>query len=423
MPKNLRIRLPPSHKGQTSLAELQARVKRLVVKCGRRFGKTFWLAKIAILAANSGRRVLYCAPTAMQTEAFWGYLGHWLRPGIMVGMVTANETRHQVKFVKSAGIITAKTASRPDHLRGDYGDLILLDEYAYQDPEVWRKICAPMLLDNDGDAVFASTGQKRNHFYLLGLAAQQNDTGRWGFYRASSFENPHLSQDALDEIIGDMTEDDYREEILAEDLEGLGDVFRPNRADFKPALSIEAACSAHAGHRLVGGMDWGRLHDYSALSIGCADCSQEILLRRWKYETYPQQRDIIKGIYVAFVGDETPTGGGKALALELLSEENSMGLPNIEQMREDGVPCNGVLMKNQNKAQMVQGLRLAFERRSWKWVWDEQSWRELEGYEQQVTRTGAISYFAAEDLHDDTVIARMLMLAQSKTGDIHLGSL
>lgn len=421
MTKRLRIRIPPSHPGQRRIEK--GLTKRNIIKCGRRFGKTFMVAKIAIKKANRGRRVLYAAPVLAQTDAFWGMLSQWLQDAIAVGLVKANVTRHRMTFVKSGGEITAKTASRPDHLRGDYGDLIILDEFAYQDPEVWRKVCAPMLLDNDGDAIFPSTGCKRNHFYLMGLVAQQNADGRWAFFRASSHENPHLSPLALEEITADMTEDDYREEILAEDLEGMGDVFRPNRSDFLPEVSIETAAQEHTGHRLVGGMDWGRLHDYSSLSIGCADCSREILLRRWKYETYPQQRDIIRGIYAQFMGDESAGIASKALALELLSEENSMGLPNIEQMREDGVPVTGVLLKNQNKAQFVQGLRLALERRTWKWVWHEQAWRELEGYEQQVTRTGAVSYFAAEDLHDDTVIARMLMLAQSKTGIIHVGTL
>ena len=102
--------------------------------------------------------------------------------------------------------------------------------------------------------------------------------------------------------------------------------------------------------------------------------------------------------------------------LEILSEENAMGLPNLEQMRADGVPVNGLMVRHAEKAQLVQGLRLAFEQRSWRWVWDLDAWRELEGYEAKITPQGNISYNAPEALHDDSIVARYLMLHQARTG-------
>lgn len=138
------------------------------------------------------------------------------------------------------------------------------------------------------------------------------------------------------------------------------------------------------------------------------------MLQRWQAEEYPAQRDKINGIYT-----QLKAGG---LDLEMLSEENAMGLPNIEQMRQDGVPVNGLMIREKNKPQLVQGLRLAFEQRAWKWVWDEQSWRELEGYEGKVLASGHVSYNAPEALHDDTIVARMLMLNRSQMGTFTLAS-
>ena len=210
-----------------------------------------------------------------------------------------------------------------------------------------------------------------------------------------------------------MTDLDYRQEILAEFVSGEGQVFRAIREDFLPAPTWEQMVAEHKGHRIVAGLDWGRRHDFTAFSIGCATCSKELILKRYRAEDYPTQRDIIKGIYTRLAES--------ALTLEILSEENSMGQPNIEQMRQDGVPVNGVLVTNAVKAQLVQGLRLAFEQRSWKWIWDEAGWREIEGYQAKVTQTGAISYFAPELIHDDSIVARYLMLQQSKTGHFTLG--
>jgi hypothetical protein len=77
-------------------------------------------------------------------------------------------------------------------------------------------------------------------------------------------------------------------------------------------------------------------------------------------------------------------------------------------------------MREKNKPGLVQGLRLAFEQRDWKWVRDDAGWRELEGFEGKVTKTGHITYGAPEALHDDTVVARMLMLQQALTGRMTL---
>ena len=55
-------------------------------------------------------------------------------------------------------------------------------------------------------------------------------------------------------------------------------------------------------------------------------------------------------------------------------------------------------------------------------MWHEAAWRELEGYEAKVTQQGHISYNAPEALHDDTIVARYLMLHQAKMGQFTRGS-
>ena len=373
------------------------------------------VARMAIQRANAGRRELYATPVFSQTDVFWEMCVKWLWSAIELGLVTKNETKRSLIFVKSGGRIIARTASRPDHLRGLYADDLYLDEYAFMpDASIWERVGQPMLIDTDGSAYFISTGQKRNHFFLLGLAAQENDDGSWGYFRAPSHANPFLSADAIANLAQDMTDEDYREEILAEDVEGEGLVFRLVAEDFLPGLTVEQIVKQHQGHRLCAGLDWGKLYDKTAISIGCATCSRELMLKYWQGEEYPVQRDMINGIYT-----QLKNGG---LELEILAEENAMGLPNIEQMRQDGVPVTGLMMKPKNKPQLVQGLRLAFEQRAWKWVKDDQGWRELEGYEGQVMASGYVSYNAASGLNDDTVTARMLMLNRAQVGAFTLGS-
>jgi hypothetical protein len=88
------------------------------------------------------------------------------------------------------------------------------------DEDAWTLVGAPMLLDNNGDAIFIYTKKRgKNHTDNLAQRAKEDTTGRWALFVFSSHDNPYLSREALQDITGDMTQLAYRMEILAEDLE------------------------------------------------------------------------------------------------------------------------------------------------------------------------------------------------------------
>ncbi len=348
---------------------------------------------------------MYAAPVASQTDAFWELCTEWLADAIRTGLIEKNETKRTLKF-PGEGRIEARTAHTPDHLRGTYADDLYLDEYAYQDPDVWARVCQPMMLDSNGTATFISTPNLRNHFYHLYLKAIQKDD--WEVFTFSSLDNPHLSPEALATMTADMTDVDYRQEILAEFVPGVGAVFTIRPTDFYKPPVIDEIPVVHEGHRLVGGLDWGRKKDFTVLSVGCATCEKEVWLERTNLIDYPSQCKIIKKT----LGRIAPNGR----PVELLAEENSIGLPNIDQLRLDGVPVNGFFMSNTSKGSIVQELRLCFAQEEWKWVKDLIAWRELESYEMNISLSGLATYNAPEGLHDDTVVARMMMHHQALTG-------
>lgn len=404
----LRIRLPPPHAKQ---AEIEACVSsRVVVNCGRRAGKTFMVARKSVKKAGEGRKVLYAAPVASQTDTYWELLTEWLADAIKSKTVIKNETKRILTF-PGDGRIVARTAYKPDHMRGTWTDYLILDEFAYQNPDVWFKVGMPMLLDNGGTVIFPSTPDGRNHFYHLFLRCK--DDPRWAGFQFSSLENPHLSREALAELTEDMTEVDYAQEILAEFVEGAGQVFSLNYEDFQPADDWETIIEKHAAHRIVAGLDWGQIKDSTVHNIGCAVCSQELEIDRFQETDYPTQRSKIKQTYKRYkeVGME----------MEILAESNAMGLPNIEQLRVDGVPVNEIAMSSSSKPQMVQALRLVFANRAWQWIDDDRSIMELEAYEATASgQHGNLKYGAPQGLHDDLVVGKMLMNWQALQGTFTL---
>ena len=400
MTKRARIRLPAPHPKQREIEACKS--KRILINAGRRAGKTFMVARRAITRANSGRRQLYAAPVNSQTDAFWELCTTWLALPILAGLIKKNEQKRTLLFLKSGGRIEARTAHKPDHLRGTFADDLYLDEYAYQDPDTWEKVCAPMMLDSGGTVMFISTPDKRNHFYILYLKALDNPD--WKVFTFSSLENPHLDESALASMTEDMTDIDYRQEILAEFVPGVGAVFTLDKNDFYDIIGLAQVGVAHKGHRICAGLDWGRKADFTVLSIGCADCQQELWLERTNQIEYHHQREVLKCVLEKFT------------EVELLAEENSIGLPNIEQLRLDGIDVQPFTTTNSSKGIIVQALRLAFTQHEWKWLLDPTAWNELEAFEMTISSSGLAKYGAPEGLHDDTVMARMLMLHQATTG-------
>jgi hypothetical protein len=148
-----RLRVP--HPEQARF--LASPAKRKVIRAGRRGGKTVGVALIALLAFLAGKRVLYAVPTQEQIDRFWFEVKRALEPVIELGHLYKNETRHTIEVHDMETRIRAKTAWNADTLRGDYADVLILDEYQLMDEDAWGYVGAPMLLDNDGDAIFIYT--------------------------------------------------------------------------------------------------------------------------------------------------------------------------------------------------------------------------------------------------------------------------
>jgi hypothetical protein len=393
------IRLPEPHAKQRQF--MRSKAKRKLVCAGRRGGKTTGMAILAIESALAGRRILEAAPTSDQTTAFWDACKAALVEPIMAKKIYINNSERLLVF-PNGGRIRAKTAWDANTLRGDHADLLILDEYSIMDESAWGEVGAPMLLDNNGDAVFIFTPKSRNHAYRLYQRAVVEDDGRWEAFHFTSMDNPHLSEEALAEITSDMTEDAYRQEILAEFLENSGTVFR----NLLSCTTVHPSTpEAHRGHTIIAGCDWGKQRDYSAFSFGCLDCHCEVAHDRFNQIDYAFQVQRLKAM------------ADKWQPAVILTELNSIGQPVFEQVQRLGLPAVGFNTTAQSKPPLIENLALALEKSEWRFI-DNKVWTaELEAYERTVSAsTGRSSYSAPDGMNDDTVISRALMVWQATNG-------
>lgn len=222
------VHLPTPHPKQDEFIHCGA--KRIVCRSGRRAGKTVGVSILAVEAFLSGKRILYGAPTSEQVDRFWTTVTRALAEPIKAGVFRKNETERLIELVGTDQRIRAKTCWNANTLRGDFCSLLILDEFQLMAEETWTEVGAPLLLDNNGDAVFiytppslhsrsASKARDPQHAAKLFKKAAADTSGRWATFTFASHENPYLSKVALEEITSDMTALAYRQEILAEDVD------------------------------------------------------------------------------------------------------------------------------------------------------------------------------------------------------------
>lgn len=204
--------------------------KRKIIRAGRRGGKTVIAATICVDKFLQGYRPLYAAPSSDQLDTWWYEVKRALTEPIVAGVYKKNETEHTIERVGTKNRMKGKTAWDANMLRGDYADYLVLDEFQLMNEAAWEIVGAPMLLDNNGDAMFIYTPfslhsksitKARDPLYAAKLfkKAEEDNSGRWGAFHFKSHDNPHISTEALNEIASDMSTLSYRQEILAEDID------------------------------------------------------------------------------------------------------------------------------------------------------------------------------------------------------------
>jgi phage terminase large subunit-like protein len=207
------------------------------------------------------KRILYAAPTQEQVDRFWVSVTRALQEPIDADVFYKNETKHIIERVGTEQRIRAKTAWNADSLRGDYADELIMDEFQLIAEDAWNTVGAPMLADNNGNAIFIYTPPSLHSRSVSKASDPQNaakmfkraaadTTGRWAAFNFTSYDNPHISRAALDDLAQDMTAVAYRMEIMAEDLnEAPGALWK--RTDIDAARVTKAP----ALDRVVVGVD------------------------------------------------------------------------------------------------------------------------------------------------------------------------
>lgn len=209
-----------------------------VISCGRRFGKTtLAIEEIKGMALNRASNIVYIAPTIQQArDIAWQILKKELDP-IILRSKESPTLELTVRTLQKPTRLNPKPSSNIklrgweaiETLRGQAFDLLVIDEVAMM-RNFWvnfEEVIRPTLTDRKGQVMFISTPKGFNHFY--DLYNMENDPKRGkGFksFHFTSYDNPFLPKEELDEAKNEIGEDRFAQEYLADFRKTQGLVYK-----------------------------------------------------------------------------------------------------------------------------------------------------------------------------------------------------
>lgn len=367
-----------------------------VIVAHRRFGKTTLAINELVKAAlEKPGRYWYVAPTYRQAKTIaYALLQRYLP---MEFIVKKNE--QELTFQLSTGSeIALKGAENRDSLRGVGLNGLVLDEYGMMEREVWEAILEPTLQDdpvNPGWAIFIGTPNGRNHFYELFAKA---DGEKWKAFHFSGEETGILSKDYLADRRDKLPQDTYRQEYLAEFLEGEGSVFRGLKNVIRPKHQCYFQPQFGASYQM--GVDLAKMHDWTVLTVVDGQ-SRVVYWERfskidWEYQKLKIMAVAERYNHARVVIDAT--GVGDPIAQDLISAGLAIMPFKISSAKV--------------KKELIDNLKLRIEQQQVTIPEEKQLVAELEAYQFILTPSGTIKYAAPGGFHDDCVISLALAIWQ-----------
>lgn len=243
-----------------------------VINCGRRAGKSTLVAlKMLDYASNNEKKIVwYIAPTYKQAKSImWEMLAemvpqHWI--------VKKNETELKIKL-KNGSQILLKGADNPDSLRGVRIDLAVFDECAFMDKwqTVWTVI-RPTLADSKANVWFISTPNGFNHFKEL-FEMEGDD---WNSHHYTSYDNPHIPKEEIDDAKEHMGEDSFAQEWMGEFRKMVGLIYKDFLREKHMVEMPDFNSLRGPGYTYTRALDFGYGHKSALVYFAVNNNGQEI---------------------------------------------------------------------------------------------------------------------------------------------------
>lgn len=356
--------------------------KYYALNIGRQFGKTLLgINQLLYWAINDrGCQIAWVTPVYKQGKKVFAELERATKNS---GLFEFNKSDLRVTGFGSS--IEFFSGERPDNIRGNTFHYMVVDEMAFTRPELWNEVLSATVMVKGRKVIFISTPKGKNHFHTLCM--QPNYDPRYKYIHFTSYENPMIAPEELEERKRSLPDHIFRQEYLAEFIDNASGLFKNVR---------QSAGTWTKGGKCYAGLDIGRADDYTVLTI-LNERGEMIYVNRWRHDEWNKIIDKVADViraYQAVTLIEVNNQG------DIFYEMLSTRLRNL---------VNPFTTTSKTKPIIIEDLALAFEQSDVK-VADEQ-WLidELENFTYIYNpNTRSVQYSAPQGLHDDGVISLAL---------------
>ena len=313
-------------------------IKYACLIIARQTGKSLLLVNLALKWSleNNGVNTMIVSPIYNQARKIFEDIEKLIAGTPL--LVSSNKSNYEMKLLNGSKIIF-RSAEKPDSLRGYTNDFLLIDESAFIRNKVWDEILRPTILVKGRKVVFASTPKdKSSYLYKLYLKGLDPESKEYVSINGSSYLNPYINKEDLDEAKKTMPEDIFLSEVMGQFTDGGGGVFK----NIDNYCVLPQWLPYQQGKRYYAGIDVGRQLDHSVLTI-LDDKGNVVFIYRDNNKSW----DTIIDNMVQHLQNY------KAVAL---MEVNGIGDPLFDQLKKKYKDVHPFLTTNQSKQQIVEDL-------------------------------------------------------------------
>jgi hypothetical protein len=371
----------------------------LVIKAGRRTGKTYnwviWL--IVMLDKAPGKAGLWVDTKHANIDK---YVERYFRPILTVmnhwGQCNYNQQK-KILYLHNGSYIDFGSAERPETMEGFGYDYAVINEggIVFKKPSLWENTVYPMV--KHATVRIIGTPKGKNTFETL--------YRRYKHYTFNCYDSPFWTEEQIRLAKETMTEEAFRQEMLAEFIEGAGAVFRRINENVAGKLLDEPI----EGRRYVLGADLAKHSDFTVILIADTEDRQVVYHERFNQIDWTLQKQRIIEAYNKFncsAGVIDATGVGDAIFDDLLTA---------------GLNIEGFKFTATTKSELVNNLSVAMDNGTIKYPAIDVLMDELAMYAYEQRANGTFSYSAPEGFHDDEVMALGLVNRAMGIRDVEYG--
>jgi len=363
--------------------------KYYILNIGRQFGKTMLgINQMLYWAINhKGCNIAWVTPIYKQSKKVFDEMEKVTKSS---GLFEYNRSDLTISGFNSQ--IQFFSGERPDNIRGNTFDYLIVDEMAFTRPELWSEVLSATVLVKGKKVIFISTPKGKNHFYQLSL--QPNYDNRYKYFHYSSYDNPMIDAEDLEERKRSLPKHIFEQEYLAKFIDNASGLFK----------NVDSCVikTAERTQKLFGGLDIGRADDYTVLTILNKNY-QMVYVQRWRQQEWSKIIDEVAAKI-------------REYNAEIFVEVNNQGDVFFEMLQNK--VYNNVqpyVTTTATKPIMIEDLAVHFENKdigilNENWLVDE-----LNAFTYIYNeKTRRVQYGAPQGIHDDGVMSLALAVQSIK---------